>query len=159
MPKLKLSLFSGPCDGYNILLLPMNYFPDGTLVKNLPTSAGETGDSSLIPGLGSSPGGGNGNPLQCSCLENSMDRGAWWAAIYGVTKSWTQQHVHAHSQCVLIGNHYLSSNFTLKIASRLKASPGTITFIPTVFTLLFMSRFITILVNLVFNALSFQLLS
>ena len=42
------------------------------------------------PGLGRSPGGGNGNPLQHSCLENPMDRGAWWATVHVVTKSWTQ---------------------------------------------------------------------
>ena len=47
------------------------------------------GDSSLIPGLGRSPGGGNDNPLQYSCLESSMDRGAWWATVHGVEKSWT----------------------------------------------------------------------
>ena len=44
----------------------------------------------LIPGLGRSPGRGHGNPLQCSCLENPMDRGAWWATVHGVTKSWTR---------------------------------------------------------------------
>ena len=51
--------------------------------KNLPCSAGDLG---LIPGLGGSPGKGNGNPLQYSCLGNPMDRGAWWATIHGVTK-------------------------------------------------------------------------
>ena len=44
----------------------------------------------LIPVSGRSPGGGNGNPLQYSCLGNPMDRGAWWATVQGVTKSWTQ---------------------------------------------------------------------
>ena len=44
----------------------------------------------LISGLGRSPGGGHGNPLQYSCLENPMDRGAWWATVHGVAKSWTQ---------------------------------------------------------------------
>ena len=48
-----------------------------------------TGDRGLIPGLGRSPGGGHGNALQDSCLENPMDRGAWWAMTHGVTKSWT----------------------------------------------------------------------
>ena len=47
-------------------------------------------DVGLIPGLGSYPGGGLCDPLQYSCLENRMDRGAWWAAVHGVTKSWTQ---------------------------------------------------------------------
>ena len=59
------------------------------MVKNLPAHAGDTGDVGLIPGSGRSPGGGNGNPLQYSCLENPMDRGAWWAIVHGVAKSWT----------------------------------------------------------------------
>ena len=53
-------------------------------------SACNAGDLGLIPGSGRSPGEGNGNPLQCSCLENPMDREAWWAAVHGVTKSWTR---------------------------------------------------------------------
>ena len=60
------------------------------MVKNSPASAGDVGDMGLIPGLGISPGGGHGNPLQCSCLESSMDRGAWWATVHGVERSWTQ---------------------------------------------------------------------
>ena len=54
------------------------------MVKNLPASAGDLGS---IPGPGGSPGGGSGNPLQYSCLENPTDRGAWQAAVHGVTKS------------------------------------------------------------------------
>ena len=57
------------------------------MVKNLPANAGGTGDSGSILGPGKSPGGGNGNPLQYSCLENSKDRGAWWTTVHGVTKS------------------------------------------------------------------------
>ena len=53
-------------------------------------SACNVGDLSLIPGLGRSPGEGNGNPLQYSCLENPMDRGAWQATVHGVTKSQTE---------------------------------------------------------------------
>ena len=60
------------------------------MVKNLPANAGDTGDTSSIPGLGRSPGEGNGNPLQCSCLENPMDRGAWQATVYGVEESQIQ---------------------------------------------------------------------
>ena len=86
------------------------------MVKNMPANAGDTGDMGSIPGLGRSPEGGldskesacnagylgsipglgrfpgegNGNPLQYSCLENSMDRGAWRPTVHGVTKSWTQ---------------------------------------------------------------------
>ena len=56
------------------------------MVKNLPVIAGDTGDMGLIPGLGRSFGGGNGYPLQYSCLEKPTDRGAWWAIVYGVTK-------------------------------------------------------------------------
>ena len=60
------------------------------VVKNPPANAGDGTDVGLIPGLGTSPGGGHGNPLQYSCLENPMDRGAWGATVHGVTKSWTQ---------------------------------------------------------------------
>ena len=56
------------------------------MVKNLPANAGDTRDMGSIPELGRSPGGGNGNPLQYSCMENSMDRGAWWAKIHGVAE-------------------------------------------------------------------------
>ena len=62
-------------------------FPGGSDGKE---SAHNSGDSGVIPELGKSPGEGNGNPLQYSCLENFMDRGAWWAIFYGVTKSWTR---------------------------------------------------------------------
>ena len=58
-------------------------FPGGSVVKNSPTNVGDLG---LIPGLGRYPGVGNGNPLQYSCLENSMDRGAWWATVPRVAK-------------------------------------------------------------------------
>ena len=53
------------------------------MVKNLPANAGELRDAGSILGLGRSPGGGNGNPLQYSCLENPMERGACWAAVHG----------------------------------------------------------------------------
>ena len=67
------------------------------VVKNPPATAGDTGNLGLILGLGRSPGGGNGNPLQCSCLENPMDRGAWQAAVHGVAKSQTQLSTHEWS--------------------------------------------------------------
>ena len=60
------------------------------VIKNPPANAGDIRDMGSIPGLGGSPGGENGNPLQYSCLENAMDRGAWWATVHGVTKSWTR---------------------------------------------------------------------
>ena len=56
------------------------------MIRNLPTGAGDPGGMDLIPGLGRSPQGGNGNPLQYSCLENPMDRGAWWAIVRGCAK-------------------------------------------------------------------------
>ena len=58
-------------------------FPGDSMVKNLPANAG---DMSLIPELGRSPEGGSGTPLQYSCLGNPMDKGDWWATVYGVTK-------------------------------------------------------------------------
>ena len=60
------------------------------LVKNLPASAGDIRDMDLIPGSGRPPGEGNGNPLQYSCLENSLDRGAWGDIDHGMAKSWTR---------------------------------------------------------------------
>ena len=68
-------------------------FPRWLMVKNLPANAGDAG---LIPGSGRSSGGGNGNPLQYSCLESSMDRRAWWAAVHGVAKSRTRLNDWAH---------------------------------------------------------------
>ena len=59
------------------------------VVKNPPANAGDARDVGLFPGSGRSLGEGNGNPLQCSCLENPRDRGAWWVAVYGVAQSRT----------------------------------------------------------------------
>ena len=61
-------------------------FPGGSTVKNLPASSGDTRDMSSIPESGRSPGGGNGNPLQYSFLENSMNRGAWQAIVHEVAR-------------------------------------------------------------------------
>ena len=65
-------------------------FPGGASGKNLPANARDVRDKGLTPRLERSPRGVCGNLLQYSCLENSMDRGAWQAAFHGVTKSWTQ---------------------------------------------------------------------
>ena len=65
-------------------------FPGSAVINNLPAKAGDTGDIGLIPALGRSPAEGNSNPLQYSCLENPMDRGAWRAIIHGVAKSQIQ---------------------------------------------------------------------
>ena len=59
-------------------------FPGGSVVKNLPSNAGDERDAASIPGLGRSPGGGNGHPLQNCCLVNPMDRGAWQATVHMV---------------------------------------------------------------------------
>ena len=64
-------------------------FPGGTVVKNLPANAGDARDAGLIPGLGRSPGAGNGNPLQYSCLENPVDNGAWYRLQSMGWQSWT----------------------------------------------------------------------
>ena len=79
------------------------------MVKNPPASAGVTGEVGLIPGWGRPPGGGNGNPLQSSCLGKPMDRGAWWATIHGVTKS--QTHLSNCACLVAIRNHHKSGGF------------------------------------------------
>ena len=65
-------------------------FPGNPVIKNPPANAGGAGDMGLIPGWEGSPGVGNGNPLQYSCLENPRDEGAWWAAVSGVTQSQTR---------------------------------------------------------------------
>ena len=72
-------------------------FPGSSVVKNPAATAGDTGNLGLILGLGRCPGEGNGNPLQYSCLENPVDRGAWRAAVHGVAKSLTQLSTHEWS--------------------------------------------------------------
>ena len=59
------------------------------VVKNTPANAGDIEDAGLVSGLGRSPGGEHNNPLQYSCLEKPMDRGAWWAIVHKIMKSWT----------------------------------------------------------------------
>ena len=84
-------------------------FPGGAVIKNPPAKAGDTREAGSIPGWGRSPGGGSGNPLQHSCLEHSMDRGAWRATVHGVSKELdrtstcmcvharTRTHTHTHT--------------------------------------------------------------
>ena len=74
------------------------------MVNNLPSNSGYTRDTDLIPGSGRSPGVGNGNPLQYSCLENPMDRGVWQATVYGSQRMghnsacmWTRAHAHTQT--------------------------------------------------------------
>ena len=82
------------------------------MVKNPSAKAGDARDAGLIPGLGRSPGGGNGNPLQYSYLENPMYRGAWWATLHGVSKCWTRWNIAQST-----GYHFLI--FKLGLGSRL----------------------------------------
>ena len=70
------------------------------VVKNPPANAGDARNVGLIPGLGRSPGGGNGYPLQSSCRENSLDRGTWQFTVHGVAKSWTRlKELKIHAYC------------------------------------------------------------
>ena len=78
------------------------------MVKNPSANAGDIRDVGSVLGLGRALGGGHGNPLQHSCLENPMDRGAWWATVHGVTQSWTQlkqlsiQHTVFNKLCEIV---------------------------------------------------------
>ena len=87
-------------------------FPIDTVVKNLPANVGDTRDMGLIPGSGRSPGGGNGNPLQCSCPDNPRDREAWWATVHRVATRWTQlKRLSMHAY--IYSKEYLLSPFLL----------------------------------------------
>ena len=72
-----------------IIVIQKGGFPGDSVIKNMPANTGDIRDVGLIPGSGRSPGGGHGNPLQYSCLENPKDRRAWRATVHGVTQSWT----------------------------------------------------------------------
>ena len=89
--KLLLKGKEATCADYLASLLSPSYIALGLPVSSeVKASASNAGDLGLISGLGRSSGEGNGNPLQYSCLENPMDRGAWWATFHGVAKSRTQ---------------------------------------------------------------------
>ena len=90
------------------ILAPLG-IPGGTRGKELEISR-DIRDSSLIPGSGKSPGRGHGNPLQYSCLENPLDRGAWWSVVHGVTQSQTRlKGLSMHAFLILIFFCFLSS--------------------------------------------------
>ena len=75
------------------------------VVKNLLANAGDVRDLGSIPGLGGSPGGGQGNRLQYSCLENPVDRGAWWATVPRIAKSWTRLKEIGMHACIINYTH------------------------------------------------------
>ena len=90
-------------------------------------SAHSAGDPSLIPGLGRSPGEGNGNPLQYSCLGNPKDRGAWWVAVHGIAKSWTQLKwlsTHEHIMPVLSLKRWYRYRYALALARSFRFIPS-----------------------------------
>ena len=87
MPHLRIYFHTFP-------IIVLNVLPCWLSSKESTCNAGDAIDAGLIPESGRSPGGGNGNPLQYSCRENPMDRGAWWATVHRVTKSWTRLNTH-----------------------------------------------------------------
>ena len=86
------------------------------VVKNPSSDAGDSREVSSVPGWGRSPGGGNGTPLQDSCLENPTDRGAWQAIVHGVAKSRTPEHTHSVSMIVHKQARLVSIKFKLTYA-------------------------------------------
>ena len=111
--KNKLLYFQGLClENIKKPLPSYRGFPGGSVVKNPPANAGDAG---LIPGSGRSPGGGHGNPLQYSCLENPSDRGAWRATVHVVVKSQTQLSTHALLQFKIFSVPYLKARNMCKI--------------------------------------------
>ena len=93
---LFIYLFLQPCYCYG--------FPVALLVKNPSANTGDRRDSGSIPGLGRSPGVGNGNPTWYSCLENPMDRGAWRATVHGSAKTQTRTSNSAHTDRIKISS-------------------------------------------------------
>ena len=85
----------------------MSGFSGGSVVKNLLANLGDARFVALIPGLGISPGVGNGNPLQYSCLENSMDRGVWRATVYGFAEELdTSEWAHTQTHIMMCPYHH-----------------------------------------------------
>ena len=112
---------------FGIIYTPTGASQVSWVVKNPPANAGEVGS---IPRSGRSSGGGHGNPLQYSCLENPMDRGAWWATVHGVAKScwltWLSTHVHPsrlHSRLSKGKSWVGRGTFTRKVEPRRSGGP------------------------------------
>ena len=99
-------------------------FPGGSVVKNPPANSGSAGDVGSIPGLERSPGVGNGSPLQYSCLENPMDRGAWQTTVHRVAKDQTR--LSTHTKNTIDGADYKQQKFTvLRNHQRMPHNPPT----------------------------------
>ena len=98
-------------------------FPSNSVVKNLPASAGDAGVWSLILGSGRAPGEGDGNPLQYSCLENPMDRVAWWAIVLGISKSLKKLSTHAMLR-LLTSSLNPTNLLSVKLCRRKKHCPS-----------------------------------
>ena len=116
---------SGPGGGYSVFTIshPLSQgFLDGLVGKESACNAAYRGAKGLIPGSGRSPGGGNGNPLQYSCLENSMNRGALWATVHGVTKSrtWPSMSMEGWTPCPKMQsqNKVLVKCFRLRVSRK-----------------------------------------
>ena len=91
-------------------------FQVAVVIKNLPANAGDVRDLGLVPGLGRSPGEGNGNPLQYSCLENPTDRGTWWATVQKFAKGQTQLKSLSTHECTKhTHRRWISSNGICKV--------------------------------------------
>ena len=84
---LRINYYINIINILKLFFLLIKDFPGSSVVKNPSANTGDIGDEGLIPRSGRSPGGGNGNPLHYSDLENTVDRGAWWATVHGVAKS------------------------------------------------------------------------
>ena len=85
-------------------------FQMALVVRNLPANAGDIRDTGSIPGSGRSPGEGNGNPFQYSCLENPMDRGAWRAMVHGVAESDMTEATLAPTELLTVFNNYIETH-------------------------------------------------
>ena len=115
-------------ESWAYLLISIQMEPGGSVLKNLPAKAEDAGDAGSISGVGRSPGGGNDNPLQCSCLENPRDGGAWWGAVYGVAQSRTRLKQLSSNQCRRL-KRYGFDPWVRKIPWRRKWQP-TLVFLP-----------------------------
>ena len=122
-------------------------------IKNQPANAGDARDAGLISELGRSPGEGNGNPLQYSYLENSMDRGAWWATVHGVTwvgHDWSTithslsppMNIFHTSTILKIAGHYLFKNWLCLILSLLYSDSNCVLIFYLLYLLIPLSYFL-----------------